>query len=145
MGARVLRVVPRLCEYVGTSDAHQERAIRSEQKSGGGDAVIQTLGNENIAHIGQHIPVEAASSQGDRQGGFSLVLDRLGVRQVDDAVVVRVEGDVHEPGTVPRGEHFRHTRDVPLQELAVADHPQRAAALGHQDVAVVPKSHTPRV
>ena len=59
--------------------------------------------HEDVGHLGQCIPVEEAPGQRDRQGGFSLMLYRLGVCQEDDPVIVRVERDVQESGAIPTG------------------------------------------
>ena len=142
--ARVLRVRPRLCEHVGASDAHEQRPVRGEQHPGRGDAAVQPLGHEDVADLGQRAPVKATPGQRHRHTRGAITVYRLGIRQVDDAVVVRVKSDVHEPGAVDIGVHLRHSRDGPFQELTVANDPQGArVTLGHQDVAVLSEGHPP--
>jgi len=145
VGAPVLRILPGLSEHIGAAETHEQRAIRVEQDSGCRDAVVQPVSHEDVGHLGQGVAVEEAPGQRDRQGRFALELYRLGVRQEDDAIIVRVDRNVHEPGTVPTSEHLRHAWNVLLHELPIADHAEAALTFGHQDVTVTSERHTPRM
>ena len=132
MGARVLGVVPSRRELEGAPDAHIELVVGSEQDPRGGDAATPAVRDEDVANLGQGAGIEATARERHRCALPAVALLRFRVRQIDEAVVVRVDGNVHQPGEEDPGEYLRHTRNVTIEKLAVANHAQRTfVALGH--------------
>ena len=137
VGARVLGALSRRPGPDGPADRHVHLAVGAERDPRGGDAPAEALGDEDVADFRQRPAVEPAAGEGDRRAPAAVLLHRLRVGQINEPVVVRVEGDVHQAGE-PRAQiDLGHPGNRPRIEHAVPDQPQGArVALGDEDVAV---------
>ena len=148
VGASVLGVLPRAGELERTADGHEQLVVRSPDQPRRRNAAAPAVGDEDVARLGQRAGsfVEAPARQ--RHGGAlpAVALLPLRVGEVDEGVVLGMDYHVHQPRQPDTDEDLRHAGDVLVEELPVADYPQRApVALGHQDVAVAAERHSPRV
>ena len=121
---RILGAQPGGPRADGTADRHVDLAVRPEGDPRGRDPAAEALGDEDVADLGQRARVEPPARQRDHRAAPAVLLCRLRVGQVDQPVVLRVQGDVHQAGQPGPLVHLRHTGNGPRVEHTVADQPQ---------------------
>lgn len=95
-----------------------------------------------------HNPVfnDTSSQQGHRLFRLAVRHDRLRIRQIDDAVVVRMHLDRHQPRPENFRINFRHPRQIALKQSPVPNNPEFSRiTLRNENVPIVPKSHIERI
>ena len=149
--ARILRVFGRRqsrASAIGNrhADGHVDLAVAAEHETGGGLAVDQGVGREDVAHVGQLVPAVETAPGERRRRRVGLAGARLVVGEIHPAVLreARMQGDVVQP-LHPAIEHRRDAGNRLGIEHTVTHNPEPAGPLGDEHAAVRKKQQAVRM
>ena len=144
MRHRILRIATRVGKNVGPAHGHVQIVIGAPDQTRRGNTPVEALGNEDVTHLGQRTGIQTTTRQRDGYARFSISVDRLGVRQIYDAIILWVYGDIHQTGSIGFGKDLRYTRNITIEQLAASNHPQLSLiTFRDENVTIPPKGHPP--